>query len=103
MRNYLLIVSTFILLLLVSYILDLRSKVYAFGSSSTNFKLEGEFGIFGGAKSSANFNLTDTGGGFAIGFGSSANYGTGSGFQYLLAEIREIVFIISSNSVNLGS
>lgn len=106
MRNYLLIALTFILLLLISYILDLRStrsKVYAFGSSSTNYNLEGEFGIFGGAKSSANYNLTDTGGGFAVGFGSSANYGSGSGFQYVLAEIREIVFTVSTNSVGLGT
>ena len=79
------------------------TSVLAFGSSSTNYKLEGEFGIFGGAKSSANYNLTDTGGGFAIGFGSSANYGTGSGFQYVLAEIREIVFTVSTNQVDLGT
>src|SRR4030066_2582960 len=79
------------------------TSVLAFGSSSTNYKLEGEFGIFGGAKSSANYNLTDTGGGFAVGFGSSANYGTGSGFQYVLAEVREIVFTISTTTVNLGA
>ena len=69
-------------------ILLIPSSVWAFASSSTNYNLEGEFGIFGGAKSSANYNLTDTGGGFAVGFGSSANYGTGSGFQYVIAEIR---------------
>lgn len=79
------------------------SSVLAFGSSSASYNLEGEFGIFGGAKSSASYNLTDTGGGFAVGFGSSANYGTGSGFQYVLAEVREIIFTMSSNSVNLGS
>ena len=78
------------------------SSVWAFASSSSNYKLDGDFGSFGGAKSSSNYKLTDTGGGFAVGFGSSANYGTGSGFQYLIAEVREIVFTISSNSVNLG-
>ena len=91
MRKLLLL---FISLILVSSIFYLASNAHAFGSSSTNYKLEGEFGIFGGAKSSTNYNLTDTGGGFAVGFGSSANYGSGSGFQYVLAEIREIVFII---------
>ncbi|OGY22567.1 MAG: hypothetical protein A2113_04235 [Candidatus Woykebacteria bacterium GWA1_44_8] len=84
-------------------LLLLPSSVWAFSSSSTNYKLEGEFGIFGGAKSSTNYALTDTGGGFAVGFGSSANYGTGSGFQYVLAEVPELVFTISSTSVNLGS
>jgi len=90
-------------LLLASYILDLRSSVHAFSSSSDNFQLEGEFGIFGGAKSSTNYKITDTGGGFAIGFGSSANYGTGSGFQYVLAEVPELIFTISSTSVDLES
>src|SRR3989337_2326239 len=84
-------------------LLLLPSSVWAFSSSSTNYKLEGEFGIFGGAKSSTNYALTDTGGGFAVGFGSSANYGTGSGFQYVLAEIREIVFTVSTNQVGLGT
>src|SRR3990167_10665960 len=84
-------------------LLLLPTSVWAFSSSSDNFKLEGEFGIFGGAKSSTNYNLTDTGGGFAVGFGSSTSYGTGSGFQYVLAEIREIVFTISTTTVNLGS
>jgi hypothetical protein len=79
------------------------SSVWAFGSSSASYKLEAEFGSFGGAKSSASYNLTDTGGGFAVGFGSSANYGTGSGFQYVIAEVREIVFTISSNTINLGT
>lgn len=81
------------------------TSIHAFSSSSPegNYNLEGEFGMFGGAKSSDSYKLTDTGGGFAVGFGSSANYGTGSGFQYVLAEVREIIFIISSNTVNLGS
>src|SRR4030066_26546 len=91
------------LILSLSLLIVSSSTVLAFGSSSTNYKLEGEFGIFGGAKSSTNYNLTDTGGGFAIGFGSSANYGTGSGFQYVLAEIREIIFTINPTLVNLGS
>lgn len=84
-------------------ILAIPTSVWAFASSSTNYKLEGEFGNFGGAKSSASYKLTDTGGGFAVGFGSSANYGTGSGFQYVIAEVRELVFTISSNSISLGS
>ena len=79
------------------------NHIHAYFSESTNFQLDGEFGEFGGSKSSASFNLTDTGGGLAIGFGSSANYGTGSGFQYLLAEVREIVFVISASSVDLGT
>lgn len=84
-------------------ILLIPSSVWAFSSSSSSYKLEAEFGSFGGAKSSASYKLTDTGGGFAVGFGSSANYGTGSGFQYVIAEVREIVFTISSNSIILGS
>lgn len=84
-------------------ILLLPTSAWAFSSSSTNYRLEGEFGMFGGAKSSTNYALTDTGGGFAVGFGSSANYGTGSGFQYILAEVPELIFQISSTSVNLGS
>jgi len=84
-------------------ILLLPASVWAFSSSSTNYKLEGEFGMFGGAKSSTNYALTDTGGGFAVGFGSSANYGSGSGFQYVLAEVPELIFTISTNSVSLGS
>ena len=90
----------FVVILIILFI---PSSVWAFASSSTNYNLEAEFGNFGGAKSSTNYNLTDTGGGFAIGFGSSANYGTGSGFQYVIAEVREIVFIISSNTINLGT
>ncbi len=91
--------------LIVAFIILFSSvtSVLAFGSSSTSYKLEGEFGIFDGAKSSASYKLTDTSGGFAIGFGSSKNYGSGSVFQYVLAEIREIVFTIPSNSVDLAS
>ena len=77
------------------------TSVWAFKSTSTNFKLEGEFGIFGGAKSSTNYKLTDTGGGFAPGRTTSTNYTTGSGFQYVLAEIPQITFTISASSVNL--
>ncbi|MEX0621932.1 MAG: hypothetical protein WD187_02990 [Candidatus Woykebacteria bacterium] len=92
-------------LALIAYNLDLASKALAFSSSSTNFNLEAEFGIFGGSKSSASYTLTDTGGGFAVGFGSSTNYGTGSGFQYnyQVAEIPEIIFAISTTTVNLGT
>lgn len=84
-------------------LLLIPSSVWAFASSSTNYKLDGDFGNFGGAKSSTNYKLTDTGGGFAVGFGSSANYGTGGGFQYVIAEVRELVFTISSNTINLGA
>ena len=77
------------------------TSVWAFKSTSTNYKLEGEFGIFGGAKSSTNYKLTDTGGGFAPGRTTSTNYTTGSGFQYVLAEIPQITFTISESSVNL--
>jgi len=97
------ILPILIALYLVFSIFYLAPTIHAFGSSSTNYNLEGEFGIFGGAKGSTNYKLTDTGGGFAIGFGSSANYGTGSGFQYVIAEVRELVFIISTTSVNLGA
>ena len=90
----------FVVILIALFI---PSSVWAFGSSSDNYNLEAEFGSFGGAKSSDNYNLTDTGGGFAVGFGSSASYGTGSGFQYVIAEVREIVFTISSNTINLGT
>ena len=103
MRKTLPIALAITSLLLTSLVLDPRSNIYGFSSSSTNYNLEGEFGIFGGAKSSANYNLTDTGGGFAVGFGSSANYGTGSGFQYVLAEVPEIIFTINPTLVNLGS
>ena len=92
-----------ILLIVTVAILLLPTGAWGFGSSSTNYKLEGEFGNFGGSKGSTNYNLTDTGGGFAIGFGSSANFGSGSGFQYVLAEVQEIVFTISTNSVSLGT
>jgi len=91
------------LILSLSLLIVSSSTVLAFGSSSTNYKLEGEFGIFGGAKSSTNYNLTDTGGGFAVGFGNSANYGAGSGFQYVIAELQEIIFTISTSTVNLGT
>lgn len=100
MRKFLPVIGFLYLVLSISY---LAPKIYGFGSSSASFNLESEFGIFGGSKSSAGYTLTDTGGGFAVGFGSSANYGTGSGFQYVLAEVREIVFIISTSSVNLGT
>jgi hypothetical protein len=81
-----------------------NSDVLGFPSSSTNFKLEGEFNIFGGSKSSANFKLTDTGAG-TIGFGpgSSSNYRGCSGFQCVLQKPPSITFSISSNSINLGA
>jgi len=84
-------------------LLLIPTSTWAFSSSSDNYNLEGEFGMFGGAKSSANYALTDTGGGFAVGFGSSTNYGTGSGFQYVLAEVPELIFEIETPSVILGT
>ena len=84
-------------------ILLLPTSVWAFSSSSDNYKLEGEFGMFGGAKSSDNYALTDTGGGFAPGYSSGGSYGSGSGFQYVLAEVPQITFSISGNSVSLGT
>ncbi len=76
---------------------------YAFPSSSTNYKLEGEFGDFGGAKNSASYNLTDTGGGFAPGIGNSTNYRACSGFQCVIADIPKITVTLSSNVINLGT
>lgn len=77
--------------------------VFAFPSSSANYKLEGEFGNFGGAKSSANYRLTDTGGGFAPGITTSGNYRNCSGFQCVIAEVPKITFSLSTNAINLGT
>ncbi len=77
------------------------APVFAFPSTSTNYKLEGEFGDFGGAKSSANYRLTDTGGGFAPGIGTSSNYRNCSGFQCVIAEVPKITFSLSTNVINL--
>ncbi len=76
---------------------------WGFGSSSDNYKLEGEFGIFGGAKTSDNYRLTDTGGGFAVTFGDSTNYRSCSGFQCVIAEVPKITVSLSTNSINLGT
>lgn len=86
-----------------SLMLPLASLVEAFNSSSTTYRLEGEFGIFGGAKSSTTYNLTDTGGGFAITFGNSASYNSCSGFQCVLAKTPSISFTISGGNVSLGT
>jgi len=80
-----------------------RQPAFGFGSSSANYKLEGEFGIFGGAKTSANYRLTDTGGGFAVTFGDSANYRSCSGFQCVIAQVPTITFSLSASSINLGT
>ncbi len=77
--------------------------VYAFPSSSTNYKLDAEFGVFGGEKNSTNFRLTDTGGGFAPGFGDSTNYRNCSGFQCTLSQVPSITFSLSTNSISLGT
>lgn len=97
------VLSFFTIIIGVGVVFSATSTAKAFYSNSTNYQLEAEFGEYGGGKSSANYKLTDTGGGFAVGFGSSANYGNGAGFQYVLAEIREIIFTVSSNFVNLGT
>lgn len=90
-------------ILLITFFLNLASNVKAFPSASTNYKLEGEFGNFGGAKTSANYRLTDTGGGFAPGFGTSTNYRSCSGFQCVIAQVPSITVSLSSNSINLGT
>lgn len=77
--------------------------IYAFPSSSTNYKLDAEFGVFGGEKNSTNFRLTDTGGGFAPGFGDSTNFRNCSGFQCVIAQVPSITVSLSSNAVNLGT
>lgn len=89
-------------LILLSFF-SLNTVVEAFPSSSTNYQLEGEFGIFGGTKTSDNYSLSDTGGGFAVGFGTSTNYRNCSGFQCLVSEIASITVSLGANSVNLGT
>lgn len=76
--------------------------VEAFGSSSASYKLEAEFGTFGGEKNSATYRLTDTGGGFAPGIGTSTNYRNCSGFQCVIAQVPSITVSLSSNAINLG-
>src|SRR3989344_5630991 len=90
------------LLLLICF-LSLTSIVEAFPSSSGSYKLEGEFGIFGGAKTSDNYRLTDTGGGFAPGIGTSTNYRNCSGFQCVIAQVPQVTVTLSSNAINLNT
>ncbi len=90
------------LAILISF-LSFTSIVEAFPSNSSNFKLEAEFGIFGEAKSSTNYRLGDTGGGFAPGIGVSTNYRNCSGFQCVIAQVPSITVSLSSNSINLGT
>lgn len=80
-----------------------NSLAYAFPSSSTNYKLEAEFGVFGGEKNSASYNLTDTGGGFSPGISTSGNYRNCSGFQCVIAQVPTIIVTLGSNSINLGT
>lgn len=77
--------------------------VYAFPSSSASYKLDGEFGDFGGQKNSASYTLTDTGGGFVPGLSNSTNYLSCSGFQCQLSQVPAITFSLSTNTVNLGT
>jgi hypothetical protein len=95
------LILTYILLLILS--LSLTRDIFAFPSSSLNYNLEGEFGTFGEAKTSANYRLTDTGGGFAPGIGESTNYRNCSGFQCVIAEVPRITATLSTNSLNLGT
>ena len=93
------LILTYTFILLLSF--SLSKVAFAFPSTSTNYKLEGEFGNFGGAKTSTNYRLTDTGGGFAPGIGTSGNYRSCSGFQCVIAEIPKITFALSTNVINL--
>ncbi len=95
------LILTYILTLLLSF--SLAKVAFAFPSTSTNYKLEGEFGNFGGAKTSTNYRLTDTGGGFAPGIGTSSNYRNCSGFQCLIAQVPSITASLSTNAINLGT
>ena len=90
-------------LFILTCFLSFTSVAEAFPSISGSYKLEGEFGIFGGAKTSDNYRLTDTGGGFAPGFGTSSNYRSCSGFQCTIAQVPQITVTLSSNSINLGT
>ena len=94
-------ILVYITLFLLSF--SFTGFAYAFPSSSASFKLEGEFGDFGGAKNSASYNLTDTGGGFAPGIGNSTNYRACSGFQCVIAEVPTITAVLSTSSINLGT
>lgn len=95
------LILTYTFILLLSF--SLTKVAFAFPSTSTNYRLEGEFGNFGGAKSSANYRLTDTGGGFAPGITTSGNYRNCSGFQCVIAEVPKITVTLSSNAINLGT
>jgi hypothetical protein len=92
-----------IYLVIISLSFSFNSLAYAFPSSSTNYKLDAELGVFGGEKSSTNYRLTDTGGGFAPGFSNSTNYLACSGFQCQLSKVPTITFSLSSTAVNLGT
>ncbi len=96
-RNILIYITLFLL----SF--SFTGLAYAFPSSSGSYKLEGEFGDFGGSKSSASYSLTDTGGGFAPGIGDSTNYRSCSGFQCVIAQVPQITVTLSSNAINLGA
>jgi len=95
------LILTYLFLSLLSF--SLAKSALAFPSSSTNYRLEGEFGNFGGAKTSSNYRLTDTGGGLAPGASDSISYKNCSGFQCVLAQLPSITFELFSNQVNLGS
>lgn len=97
-RKFILIYLTLILLSL-----SFTGMAEAFSSNSTNYSINGEFGNFGGAKSSTNYKVTDTGGGFAPGYGTSTSYSNCSGFQCTLAQVPSITFSLSTTSLNLGT
>lgn len=91
------------LMLMIAFTISYSGLANAFTSNSTNYSVNGEFGNFGGAKSSTNYSVTDTGGGFARGFNNSANFANCSGFQCTLAQVPSITFSFSTTTVNLGT
>ena len=78
-------------------------SVSAFEAQSQNYKLTwGNLNDFSGNKSSANYNLTDTGGQTAPGLYQSANYKTMAGFEYLYS-IIPFSFSLSNNNIDFGT
>ncbi len=91
------------ILVTLLFFLGSTGLAYAFPSASTNYKIDSELGVFGGEKNSTNYRLTDTGGGFAVGFSNSTNYLSCSGFQCTLSQVPTITVSLSATSINLGT
>lgn len=90
------------ILFLSLLILFAPSYAYAFEAQSDSYRMQmGNFNFVSGSKSSANYQLTDTGGELAIGQSDSASYTTKIGFQYVYTLIP-FSFTLSKNSVNFG-